>query len=76
MPGKVSGYHSRKEYDQLKRDKISNKKSVLGNEGLVEKRKKLIRRKTLNIRHILFEIYFIYKKLFSCNFVKLSGRLY
>jgi hypothetical protein len=44
MSGKVSEPQSRKEYDQMKRDKMSNKKSVSDNEGIVEKCKKLIRR--------------------------------
>ena len=45
MSKKSPKLKSRKEHDQLKRGKISDEKSVSANESIIEKCKKLIRRK-------------------------------
>jgi hypothetical protein len=45
MSGKVSKPKSRKEYDQMKRNKMSDQKSVSNNESMIERCKKLLRKK-------------------------------
>lgn len=43
MSGKVSKPKYRKEYDQIKRNNMSDQKSVSNNESIIERCKKLIR---------------------------------
>ncbi len=44
MSKKISEPKSRKEHDQMKRNKMNNQKSVSENESIIEKCKKLVRR--------------------------------
>lgn len=47
MSKEISKPKSRKEYDQMKRDRLNTQNSVLDNESIIEKCKKLFKRSSM-----------------------------